>query len=62
MQQSPSDGKAFHQYHGPSFTAVRLGRGISDWFGSHGCVRLSEDDAKSLFNWADVGSTLVQVS
>lgn len=27
-----------------------------DCFGSHGCIRLSEDDAKSLFKWALMGT------
>jgi L,D-transpeptidase catalytic domain len=38
------DGKAIHQYHGPApFWLVRgLRQDASDWFGSHGCVRLTE--------------------
>lgn len=56
------DGKAFHQYHGPlPLSVVRMSRNIvTDWVGSHGCVRLSEDDAKCLYNWASVG-ILVQI-
>lgn len=52
------DGKALHQYHGPiSLSMVRAMRqGVSDWFGSHGCVRLSEEDARDLFGWAVVGT------
>lgn len=50
------DGKALHQYHGPAFGAVRTFKtAVSDWFGSHGCVRLQEADAKALFNWAEIG-------
>ena len=49
------DGKAIHQYHGPAFSSIRLlkekGAG---WFGSHGCVRLREEDANSLFSWAPI--------
>jgi lipoprotein-anchoring transpeptidase ErfK/SrfK len=58
-----TDGKALHQYHGPvALSIVRTSRHlVSEWFGSHGCVRLVEADAKALFEWAPVGST-VQVS
>ena len=54
------DGKAIHQYHGPA--PLWLVRGLkqeaSDWFGSHGCVRLAEEDAKTLFNWAHINTTV----
>ncbi|WP_321785703.1 L,D-transpeptidase [Burkholderia pyrrocinia] len=58
-----TDGKAFHQYHGPiPLGVVRLARNaVTDWFGSHGCVRLSQADARQLYEWAPVG-TMVQVS
>ncbi len=58
-----NDGKALHQYHGPMpLSIVRSAReNISDWFGSHGCVRLVENDAKALYAWAPVG-TVVKVS
>ena len=53
------DGKAIHQYHGPAFTTVRtLKTNVSGWFGSHGCVRLQEEDAKALFNWAPSHTTV----
>lgn len=57
-----SDKKAFHQYHGAvPLSVVRAARGkLGEWFGSHGCVRLSENDAKSLFDWAPKG-TMVHV-
>jgi lipoprotein-anchoring transpeptidase ErfK/SrfK len=56
-----TDGKALHQYHGfVPLSIVRTARQGSDWFGSHGCVRLTEEDAKQLFEWAPVG-TVVQV-
>jgi peptidoglycan hydrolase-like protein with peptidoglycan-binding domain len=46
------DGKAIHQYHGitPIWLLRRLKSG-TDWIGSHGCVRLSEDDAAHMFDW-----------
>jgi lipoprotein-anchoring transpeptidase ErfK/SrfK len=51
------DGKALHQYHGPAFNLLRtLKTDVSDWFGSHGCVRLQEEDAKALYEWAPVGT------
>lgn len=51
------DGKALHQYHGPGFEFARaMKTSVSDWFGSHGCVRLQEADAKTLFDWAPVGT------
>lgn len=31
---------------------------VSDWFGSHGCVRLTEQDTKALYGWAAVGTTV----
>lgn len=50
------DGEALHQYHGPVPIKVLkvLKKGVTDWVGSHGCVRLDEDDAKALFEWAPV--------
>lgn len=58
-----NDGKALHQYHGPlPLSAIRAARNtVSEWFGSHGCVRLVESDAKKLFDWAPKG-TIVHVS
>jgi lipoprotein-anchoring transpeptidase ErfK/SrfK len=54
------DGKALHQYHGPlPLSVVRaLRSGVSEWFGSHGCVRLDEEDARTLFEWAAIGTTV----
>lgn len=57
-----ADGKAIHQYHGPG--NLKLAR----WFkragigaiGSHGCVRLTEANARTIFEWAAVG-TIVSV-
>ena len=31
-------------------------KSASDWFGSHGCVRLSEEDARTLFDWAPINT------
>ncbi len=47
------DGKAVHQYHGAmGLTVVRFMKtAVSDMFGSHGCVRLEQQSANSLFNW-----------
>jgi lipoprotein-anchoring transpeptidase ErfK/SrfK len=57
-----NDGKALHQYHGPMPLAiVRTMRSrVSEWFGSHGCVRLKEEDARALFKWSPRG-TVVEV-
>jgi lipoprotein-anchoring transpeptidase ErfK/SrfK len=56
-----NDGKAIHQYHGSAgLTVVRAARqNVSDWFGSHGCVRLEEANAKTLYNWTPVGTRVV---
>ena len=45
-----SDGKAIRMSHavGPISLLKYMGIG---YFGSHGCVRLAEDDAKTLFAW-----------
>ncbi len=57
------DGKALHQYHGQvPLGVLRAARHwLSRWFGSHGCVRLAEADAKALWEWTPFG-TRVQVS
>jgi len=57
------DGKALHQYHGPvPLSVVRTMRqGVTDWFGSHGCVRLEEEAARTLFEWAPI-NTRVSIS
>jgi len=53
------DGKALHQYHGPAFNMVRaMKTSVSDWFGSHGCVRLEEQDARLLYDWAPLGTVV----
>ncbi len=54
------DGKALHQYHGPMpIWALRSVRNnVSDWIGSHGCVRLAESDAKAIYEWASIGTAV----
>lgn len=56
------DGKALHQYHGivPLRTLRAFRNGIGKWFGSHGCVRLTQADAQTLYEWAALG-TIVKV-
>jgi lipoprotein-anchoring transpeptidase ErfK/SrfK len=55
-------GEALHQYHGPApWWLLRAGRALTSAVGSHGCVRLQEDDARTLYKWAPL-HTLVEVS
>jgi lipoprotein-anchoring transpeptidase ErfK/SrfK len=56
------DGKALHQYHGlvPLAIVRALKESVTDYLGSHGCVRMTEADAKVLFDWTPVG-TAVQI-
>jgi lipoprotein-anchoring transpeptidase ErfK/SrfK len=51
------DGKAIHMSHavGPISFLKYLG---ADYFGSHGCVRLAEQDAKKLFEWTPMGTVV----
>ncbi|OON59562.1 L,D-transpeptidase [Massilia sp. KIM] len=55
--------KALHQYHGPAPLSVlrTLRSRVSAWFGSHGCVRLSETDARALYEWAPIGTQVTVV-
>jgi lipoprotein-anchoring transpeptidase ErfK/SrfK len=57
------DGKALHQYHGPIPLGVvrTMRQGVSDWFGSHGCVRLQEEDARALYEWAPMNTKVTVV-
>jgi lipoprotein-anchoring transpeptidase ErfK/SrfK len=52
------DGKAIH---GTQWATVRsyLHAYITESVGSQGCVGLSEEDAKKLFNWAPVGTPIL---
>jgi hypothetical protein len=57
-----SDGKAIHQYHGiVPLAVIRVAKSGSDWFGSHGCVRLVESDARTLYAWTPEMGTTVEV-
>jgi len=49
-------GHAIHQYHGVGGLGIDrfFRQAVSDYFGSHGCVRLSEDDARQLYRWTPV--------
>jgi lipoprotein-anchoring transpeptidase ErfK/SrfK len=51
------DGKAIH---GTQWATVRsyLHAYVTESVGSHGCVGLSEEDAKTLFGWAPVGTPI----
>jgi lipoprotein-anchoring transpeptidase ErfK/SrfK len=55
-----TDGKAIHQYHGmvPLSVVRTLKEHVTDYLGSHGCVRLVESDAKALFEWADYATAV----
>ena len=56
------DGKAIHQYHGVApLEIVRVLKKGSDWFGSHGCVRLTESHAKTLYAWTPPLGTPINV-
>jgi lipoprotein-anchoring transpeptidase ErfK/SrfK len=56
-----ASGEALHQYHGPApWLVLRAGHSLTGLVGSHGCVRLQESDARTLYNWAPVG-TVVEV-
>ena len=51
------------EYHAIHATGLALVRSWAQYFGvdnvgSHGCVGLSESHAETLFNWAEVGTTI----
>jgi lipoprotein-anchoring transpeptidase ErfK/SrfK len=50
-------GHAIHQALAVGFLTYLKCAGI-DSIGSHGCVRLSEEDATWLFDWASVGTPI----
>jgi len=54
------DGKAIHQYHGfdPLSVVRSMKKGVTEWFGSHGCVRLTEEDARKLYQWTPLGTAV----
>ena len=56
-----ADGKAIH---GTQMATLRsyLHSYLTDSVGSQGCVGLTDDNAKALFEWAPVGTTVVVMS
>ena len=52
------DGKAIH---GTTFATIRsyLHAYVTDSVGSKGCVGLGDDDAKTLFEWAPIGTAVI---
>jgi len=64
-----ADGKAIHagKYVGVRSTAMRSGLGKLDKYipdelfkiGSHGCVNLTEENAKKLYDWAPEGTQVI---
>ena len=54
-----STGEALHQYHGPApWFLLRAGRAVTGLVGSHGCVRMQEADARTLYGWAPIGTAV----
>lgn len=59
-------GEAIHMSHAVGVTSElralmnKVNLSEYDPFGSHGCVRLSEENARELFDWAPIG-TVVEV-
>ena len=52
-------GEALHQYHGPAgWSLLRIGRNLTSMVGSHGCVRLQEADARRLYLWAPLRTSV----
>ena len=47
-------GEAIHESH--AIELIRFFKRMSNSFGSHGCVRLSHDDAVKLFDWTPVNT------
>ncbi len=52
-------GYAIHQAHVVGVTSLLKSWGV-DYFGSHGCVRLSESDVSKLFEWTPM-TTKVEI-
>lgn len=50
-----ADGKAIHQSNAVGVTSFLKAFGVN-YFGSHGCVRLTENDARTTFRWATSGT------
>ena len=49
------DGKAIHQSNAVTLTSYLKVLGLN-FFGSHGCVRLAEEDAAKLFEWTPMNT------
>lgn len=49
------DGKAIHQSTAVAVTSFLKDMGMN-YFGSHGCIRLSESDASKLFGWTPMNT------
>ncbi|MCK5648391.1 MAG: L,D-transpeptidase [Gammaproteobacteria bacterium] len=56
-----ADGKAIHGTHISSLRSY-LHSYLSESVGSQGCVGLTDDDAKALFEWAPIGTPIVVIS
>lgn len=54
------DGKAIHGTLAPNIRSY-LHSYVTESVGSHGCVGLSDDAAKVLFDWAPVGTPVVVI-
>lgn len=54
------DGKAIHQSRSVFVRSLLMSvdaeQLLGPHIGSHGCVGLSEDDARNLYNWAEIGT------
>ncbi len=40
----------------PSAWSGNVKQGVTEWFGSHGCVRLEENAARTLYEWAPLNT------
>jgi hypothetical protein len=54
------DGKAIHQGYVVGFSSFLQWADIGN-FGSHGCVRLSDDHAAQLYTWTPIGTEVIIV-
>lgn len=50
-----TDGKAIHQSNAVGLTSLLKDMGLNQ-LGSHGCVRLAEDNARTLFSWTPMNT------
>lgn len=55
-------GKALHQYHGGvPLSLIRFLKSGTDFFGSHGCVRLEQTNAEAMFNFGEIGTRVTVI-